>query len=149
MTQRAQELFLAYAHFCGERGVEPLIPIIKQAVIDAVSNLQLSTKLDADQVLQVLSDVHRREPSCFLFCSLVCMVVNIIVCIVSYNICMANQGHHPELLSMFQYGLLPAFCQNCMCCPSDCASLTIHPGLWKTLLHVYLPDTNTDNLSLT
>ena len=61
MTQRAQELFLAYAHFCGERGVEPLIPIIKQAVIDAVSSLDLSTKLDADQVLQILSDVHKRK----------------------------------------------------------------------------------------
>ena len=61
MTQRAQELFLAYAHFCGERGVEPLIPIIKQAVIDAVSGLDLSTKLEADQVLQILSDIHKRK----------------------------------------------------------------------------------------
>ena len=61
MTQRAQELFLAYAHFCGERGVEPLIPIIKQAVVDAVGSVELATKLDADQVLQVLSDVHRRK----------------------------------------------------------------------------------------
>lgn len=61
MTQRAQELFLAYAHFCGERGVEPLIPIIKQAVVDAVASLELATKLDADQVLQVLSDVHKRK----------------------------------------------------------------------------------------
>lgn len=61
MTQRAQELFLAYAHFCGERGVEPLVPIIKEAVASAVSTLELTAKLDADQVLQVLSDVHRRK----------------------------------------------------------------------------------------
>lgn len=60
MTQRAQELFLAYAHYCGERGVEPLIPIVKQAVTDAVSNIELTTKLGADQVLQMFSDAHKR-----------------------------------------------------------------------------------------
>ena len=61
MTQRAQELFLAYAHYCGERGVEPLIPIVKQAVTDAVSNIELTTKLGADQVLQMFSDAHKSE----------------------------------------------------------------------------------------
>lgn len=61
MTQRAQELFLAYAHYCGERGVEPLIPIVKQAVTDAVSNIELTTKLGADQVLQMFSDAHTSE----------------------------------------------------------------------------------------
>lgn len=60
MTQRAQELFLAYAHYCGERGVEPLIPIVKQAVSDAVSGIQLTAKLGADQVLQVFSDAHAK-----------------------------------------------------------------------------------------
>ena len=61
MTPRAQELFLAYAHFCGERGVEPLIPIVKQAVINAVSGIELSAKLGADQILQVFSDAHTSE----------------------------------------------------------------------------------------
>lgn len=61
MTHRAQELFLAYAHYCGERGVEPLIPIVKQAVTDAVSNIELTTKLGADQVLQMFSDAHKGE----------------------------------------------------------------------------------------
>ena len=62
MTPRAQELFLAYAHFCGERGVEPLIPIVKQAVINAVSGIELSAKLGADQMLQVFSDAHTSGP---------------------------------------------------------------------------------------
>ena len=61
MTQRAQELFLAYAHFCGERGVEPLIPIVKIAVMDAMSDIQLTAKLGADQILQILSDAHTSE----------------------------------------------------------------------------------------
>ena len=61
MTQRAQELFLAYAHFCGERGVEPLIPIVKKAVVDAMSDIQLTAKLGADQILQILSDAHMSE----------------------------------------------------------------------------------------
>ena len=61
MTQRAQELFLAYAHFCGERGVEPLIPIVKKAVVDAMSDIELTAKLGTDQVLQVLSDAHMSE----------------------------------------------------------------------------------------
>lgn len=63
MTQRAQELFLAYAHFCGERGVEPLIPIVKQAVTDAVSGVELSAKLGADQILQMFSDAHTSRVS--------------------------------------------------------------------------------------
>lgn len=58
MTQRAQELFLAYAHFCGERGVEPLIPIVKMAVVGAMTDIQLTAKLGADQILQILSDAH-------------------------------------------------------------------------------------------
>lgn len=66
MTQRAQELFLAYAHFCGERGVEPLIPIVKKAVVDAMSDIQLTAKLGADQVLQVLSDAHMSESLIYL-----------------------------------------------------------------------------------
>lgn len=61
MTQRAQELFLAYAHFCGERGVEPLIPIVKMAVVNAMSDTQLTAKLGADQILQILSDAHTSE----------------------------------------------------------------------------------------
>lgn len=60
MTQRAQELFLAYAHYCGERGVEPLIPIVKQAVTDAVSGIELTAKLGVDQLLQVFSDAHKK-----------------------------------------------------------------------------------------
>ena len=64
MTQRAQELFLAYAHFCGERGVEPLIPIVKQAVTEAVSSIELSAKLGADHILQVFSDAHTSKTSC-------------------------------------------------------------------------------------
>lgn len=61
MTQRAQELFLAYAHFCGERGVEPLIPIVRQAVMDAMNDVELTAKLSADQVLQIFSDAHMSE----------------------------------------------------------------------------------------
>lgn len=61
MTQRAQELFLAYAHYCGERGVEPLIPIVKQAVTEAVSGIELTAKLGVDQLLQVFSDAHKSE----------------------------------------------------------------------------------------
>ena len=61
MTQRAQELFLAYAHFCGERGVEPLIPIVRQAVMDAMRDVELTAKLSADQVLQILSEAHMSE----------------------------------------------------------------------------------------
>lgn len=61
MTQRAQELFLAYAHFCGERGVEPLIPIVRQAVMDAMTDVELTAKLNADQVLQIFSDAHMSE----------------------------------------------------------------------------------------
>lgn len=60
MTQRAQELFLAYAHFCGERGVEPLIPIVRQAVMDAMNDVELTAKLSADQVLQIFSDAHMK-----------------------------------------------------------------------------------------
>lgn len=63
MTQRAQELFLAYAHFCGERGVEPLIPIVRKAVMDAMSDVELTVKLSADQVLQIFSDAHMSESS--------------------------------------------------------------------------------------
>lgn len=60
MSQRAQELFLAYAHYCGERGVEPLIPIVKQAVSNTVSDTELTAKLNADQLLLLLSDAHTK-----------------------------------------------------------------------------------------
>ncbi len=75
MTQRAQELFLAYAHYCGERGVEPLIPIVKQAVTDAVSNIELTTKLGADQVLQMFSDAHKSERPSRVFLRQICSSV--------------------------------------------------------------------------
>ena len=68
MSQRAQELFLAYAHYCGERGVEPLIPIVKQAVSNAVSDTELTAKLNADQLLLLLSDAHtsKHSPLCII-----------------------------------------------------------------------------------
>ncbi len=80
LTQRAQELFLAYAHYCGERGVEPLIPIVRQAVSDAVSGIQLTAKLGADQVLQVFSDAHTSKSMLGVTCiaslwfSLLCLI---------------------------------------------------------------------------
>ena len=61
MTPRAQELFLAYAHYCGERGVEPLIPIVRQAVTEAMTGIELTAKMGTDQLLQVFSNAHASE----------------------------------------------------------------------------------------
>jgi hypothetical protein len=94
MTQRAQELFLAYAHYCGERGVEPLIPIVKQAVTDAVSNIELTTKLGAEQVLQMFSDAHKSERPLRVLLRQICSsVVTRSVDYVSFALCSVVDIH--------------------------------------------------------
>ncbi len=94
MTQRAQELFLAYAHYCGERGVEPLIPIVKQAVTGAVSNIELTTKLGADQVLQMFSEAHKSERPLQVLLRQICSsVVTRIVTSVSFAVCSVADIH--------------------------------------------------------
>lgn len=108
MTQRAQELFLAYAHYCGERGVEPLIPIVKQAVTDAVSNIELTTKLGADQVLQMFSDAHKSERPLRVCLRQICMLCRHQDCGI-YLVCSLSVTHIYTCISMrkaFRYLVL-------------------------------------------
>ena len=61
MSGRAQELFLAHAHFCSDGGVQPLVPIVREAVLQALDGVDLATPVEASRILQVFSDAHASE----------------------------------------------------------------------------------------
>ena len=63
MSGRAQELFLAHAHFCSDGGVQPLVPIVREAVLQALDGVDLATPVEASRILQVFSDAHASECS--------------------------------------------------------------------------------------
>eukprot|EP00891_Asterochloris_glomerata_P005851 jgi/Astpho2/5851/Aster-x1326 len=58
MSGRAQELFLAHAHFCSDGGVQPLVPIVREAVLQALDGVDLATPVEASRILRVFSDAH-------------------------------------------------------------------------------------------
>ena len=60
MSGRAQELFLAHAHFCSDGGVQPLVPIVREAVLQALDGVDLATPVEASRILQVFSDAHAK-----------------------------------------------------------------------------------------
>ncbi len=61
MSGRAQELFLAHAHFCSDGGVQPLVPIVREAVLQALDGVDLATPVEASRILRVFSDAHASE----------------------------------------------------------------------------------------
>ena len=62
VTERAQEMFLEYAHYLPERATARVVARMKQAVAAALRSLDLSRPLDAAGLLAHASTIHSGRP---------------------------------------------------------------------------------------
>lgn len=58
VTERAQEMFLEYAHYLPERATLKVVQKVQDMVASELDSLDLRTPMDADAVIEHLSHVH-------------------------------------------------------------------------------------------
>ena len=58
MTERAQEMFLEYAHYLPERATLKVVQKVQDMVASELDSLDLRTPMDADAVIEHLSHIH-------------------------------------------------------------------------------------------
>ncbi|KAK9811692.1 hypothetical protein WJX72_008483 [[Myrmecia] bisecta] len=58
VSNRAQQMFLEYAHFIPERGTDLVVAHMRQAVLKVIGSADLKQRMDASQVMQSFSDVY-------------------------------------------------------------------------------------------
>ena len=58
VTERAQEMFLEYAHYLPERATIKVVQKVQDMVATELNSLDLRTPMTADAVIEHLSNVH-------------------------------------------------------------------------------------------
>ncbi len=59
VSNRAQQMFLEYAHFIPERGTDVVVEHMRMALARVIGGTDLKERLDTPAVLQIFSDAYR------------------------------------------------------------------------------------------